>query len=81
MAINFEWLQSELIQYVRASIRKGEVTERALARASGISQPHLHNVLKGKRALSLEKADRILAYFELDLNFLLEHHGGPDGDF
>ena len=81
MVINFEWLQLELIQYVRASIRKGEVTERALARASGISQPHLHNVLKGKRALSLEKADRILAHLKLDLSEFLERRGNPDGDF
>jgi len=38
-----------------------------LARDTGISQPHLHHVLKGKRALSVEKADRVLRQLDLDL--------------
>ena len=45
--------------------------------ATGVFQPHLHNVLKGKRLLSLEKLDRILAYLELDLRDLIEELSGP----
>jgi antitoxin component HigA of HigAB toxin-antitoxin module len=56
----FEGLQIQPICHLRKRIHSGELTERSLARITGISQPHMHNVLKGKRLLSLEKADRIL---------------------
>lgn len=49
-----------------------KLTERSLARITGISQPHLHNALKGKRLLSVQKPDRILSYLELDLLDLIE---------
>ena len=45
-----------------------EVDPRAdLARITGISQPHIHNVLKGKRLLSPEKADEVLRQLQIDL--------------
>jgi len=44
----------------------------ALARVTGISQPHLHNVLKGKRFLSVGKSDQILQQLHLDLMDLIE---------
>ena len=47
--------------------RSGAATERGLARISGISQPHLHNVLKGKRLLSIDKADDVLRCLEIDI--------------
>jgi len=56
----FEDLQQRLIATIKARLRNGEMTERRLARVTGISQPHVHNVLKGARFLSLEVADRIL---------------------
>jgi hypothetical protein len=68
----FAQLQMGLLRQVRDKIRKGEITERSLARTTGISQPHLHHVLKGKRLLSTEKADRILSYLRLDLWAFLE---------
>jgi transcriptional regulator with XRE-family HTH domain len=70
--VNFERLQVQLIQHLRDRVHNGELTERSLARITGISQPHLHNVLKGKRLLSFQKLDRILAYLELDLKDLIE---------
>jgi transcriptional regulator with XRE-family HTH domain len=48
-------------------VRSGAATERGLARISGISQPHLHNVLKGKRLLSMDKADELLRSLEIDI--------------
>ena len=75
--VTFERLQLNLIQHLRDRVRSGELTERSLARITGISQPHLHNVLKGKRLLSLEKLDRILAYLELDLRDLIEELTRP----
>ncbi len=38
------------------------MTERGFARTTGISQPHMHNVLKGVRTLSPELADVILVH-------------------
>ena len=75
--VTFERLQLNLIQHLRDRVHSGELTERSVARITGISQPHLHNVLKGKRLLSLEKLDRILAYLELDLRDLIEELTRP----
>ena len=46
-------------------LSNGELSERRLARLTGISQPHVHNVLKGKRILSPRAADQILHRLEL----------------
>ena len=70
--VTFESLQLKLIQHLRQRVHNGELTERSLARVTDISQPHLHNVLKGKRLLSMQKLDRILSYLELDLQDLIE---------
>jgi plasmid maintenance system antidote protein VapI len=70
MTANFEQLQLRLIRHLRELVSSGAATERGLARGIGISQPHLHNVLKGKRLLSVEKADRILAHLGLELTDL-----------
>ena len=40
--------------HLRTRIQNGELTERSLARLTGISQPHIHNVLKGAKILSPE---------------------------
>jgi plasmid maintenance system antidote protein VapI len=53
-------------------VRSGEITERGLARQTGVSQPHIHHVLSGKRALSPELADQILQRLHMDLLDLLE---------
>jgi AraC-like DNA-binding protein len=58
----FELLQLRLIAHVQQRVQRGELTERALARHTGISQPHLHNMLKGARALSPHMADLLLHY-------------------
>ena len=58
--IDFCLLQSRLLVLLRERIQAGEFTERHLARISGISQPHVHNVLKGVRELTPAVADRLL---------------------
>ena len=50
----------------------GDFTERGLARILGVSQPQMHNVLKGARKLTPELADRLLARLGIDLLDLLE---------
>jgi hypothetical protein len=53
-------LRTRVVGRLNERIRNGELTERGLARMTGVSQPHMHNVLKGTRALSPEMADQIL---------------------
>lgn len=69
--MNFRFLQMRLVSHVRARVRNGEISERSLARLTGISQPHIHNVLKGARQLSTDMADRILQRLRIDLADLL----------
>ena len=64
----FEMLQERLLLLLRARVQGGEITERNMAKLTGISQPHFHNVLKGNRKFSPEVADSILR--KLDLNVL-----------
>jgi len=70
--MNFRDLEGRFLEHLRRRIRSGEMTERQLARLSGISQPHVHNVLKGKRAMSTELADTILHVLRLDLMEIIE---------
>ena len=70
--MNFREQQRRLIAHLHARVRSGDATERGLARLTGVSQPHIHNVLKGKRFLSLEMADQILAQLHLDLLDFIE---------
>ena len=67
----FQDLHARLIEYLRGSIQSGEVTERGLARLTGISQPHIHNVLKGKKVLSSQKADEVLRKLHVDVRDLI----------
>ncbi len=57
----FEKLLGRLIQRLKSVLVNGEYTERGLARLTGISQPHLHHILAGKRSLTPRMADAILA--------------------
>lgn len=74
MPLDFRELQRRLILHLRDRVRSGEVSERRLARVIGVSQPHLHNVLKGKHLFSILTADKILRHLQLDLLDLI----GPE---
>jgi transcriptional regulator with XRE-family HTH domain len=65
--LTFQDAQLKLLAYVRDRIQNGELTERRLARLISISQPHVHNVLKGVRKLSPEIFDSILKYFQISI--------------
>jgi hypothetical protein len=72
-------MQALLLAEVRRRVASGEFTERGLAADIGVSQPHLHNVLKGARALTPGVADPLLARLKLSLRDLLiapEEAGG-----
>lgn len=64
-------LHARLIDHLRHCVRRGELSERSLARLVGYSQPHMHNVLKGSRMLTAELADRILLALGIPLISLL----------
>ncbi len=65
--MTYQDAQSRLLALVQDRIQNGELTERGLARRIGISQPHVHNVLKGARNLSSEIFDSILEHFQMSL--------------
>jgi transcriptional regulator with XRE-family HTH domain len=70
--MSFHDLLHRLVVLLRERVSSGQMTERGLARVTGISQPHIHNVLNGKRLLSIETADHICRQLKLDLLDLLE---------
>jgi transcriptional regulator with XRE-family HTH domain len=70
--MTFHDLQQRLLDELRQRVHSGATTERSLARLSGISQPHLHNVLKGKRILSVERADEVLRRLQIDVLHLID---------
>jgi hypothetical protein len=74
-----EELHRRLLETARQRIRAGEVTERKLARLCGLSQPHLHNVLKEIRSLSTESADRLMRALNLTVVELLWRTPEIDG--
>jgi transcriptional regulator with XRE-family HTH domain len=77
--MNFRLLQIRLLAHIRSRVRNGEISERRLARITGVSQPHLHNVLKGVRLLSTDTADKILQHLRIDLADLLTAAEPPGG--
>lgn len=69
--LRFAEFHTRLVECLRHKVRSGEITERGLARMTGISQPHIHNVLAGKKLFSVDVADTILRELDLDLLDLL----------
>lgn len=68
--MNFNSLQARLVETLREMVQSGQTTERGLARRTGISQPHIHNVLKGLRFFSMEVADQILSRLQISVEDL-----------
>ncbi len=69
--LTFRAIHVRLLAFVNARIHDGEFSERSLARRLGVSQPQLHNVLKGARTLRTELADAMLAEFRISVLDLL----------
>jgi hypothetical protein len=65
--VTFQLLLFRLRELLREKVRNGELTERGMARSTGVSQPHLHNILKGIRDLPPELADALLILAGLNL--------------
>ena len=67
----FELLRRRLLQAASQRVCNGDFTERGLARLIDVSQPHLHNILKGRKSLSPEIGDALLLGLSLSLLDLL----------
>jgi hypothetical protein len=72
----FEQLHWRLSEHMRRKLRSGETTERGLARLTGISQSHLHHVLKEMRVFSPQMADRAMERLGIDVWTLLGEDEG-----
>jgi len=70
--LTFAVLQNRLLRHVRERVANGELTERGLARMIGVSQPHMHNILKGVRALTSDIGDLLIAALGVSLLELAE---------
>ena len=70
-------LREDALRAARSRLANGYFSERQLARVARVSQPHLHNVLCGKRAPSAQVLDRICdaAGVELVVSVRLAEHG------
>jgi transcriptional regulator with XRE-family HTH domain len=53
----FAAMAANLRRIVKAKVESGTVSETGLAIKAGISQPHMHNWLAGKRHLSIVALD------------------------
>lgn len=67
MRLNFAALRERLLETARHKLSNGEFTERGLARSVGLSQPHVHNVLKGTRLLTSAVGDLLLSGLDISL--------------
>jgi plasmid maintenance system antidote protein VapI len=70
--VTFKDVHRRLVANLGNRVRSGELSERGLARVTGISQPHVHNVLKGRRAFSMQMADDIMRHLQFDILDLIE---------
>jgi len=69
--MGFRQLLDRVRERLREQVRNGHLTERELARRLALSQPHIHNVLKGERILTPDLADLILSFLGIDVLDLL----------
>jgi predicted transcriptional regulator len=65
-------LQERFVALLRKRVRNGELTERGLAKMVGVSQPHVHNVLHGKRTFSIQTTDDMMRQLRVDVLDLIE---------
>jgi len=69
--MNFSQMHDRLRQELLRRIQRGTLSVSLLARQTGFGQPHLSNFLHGRRQLSLDALDRILAAQHLSAADLL----------
>lgn len=61
-----------MAETLRKAIQASGESVAAISRGSGIAQPVLHRFVTGERDLTLRTADKLLAYFDLELRHIGE---------
>lgn len=61
-----------LLTRVKSLVANGAFSERSLANSIGMSQPHVHHLLSGGRALTVPVADHLLARLQISVAELLD---------
>ena len=56
-----------LLQTIRAAIESGETNYLAMERETGLTRESIMRFVAGKQSLRLDMADRLAAYFGLEL--------------
>ena len=74
--MRFCLLLESLLDDLRVRLRNGQLTERGLARRTGLSQSHVHNVLSGARFLTPQTADAILNALGLSVRDVMDRGPG-----
>jgi transcriptional regulator with XRE-family HTH domain len=69
--MNFSEMYDQLLLKLDRSITPGHMSIKVLAGKTGITQPHLSNVLKRKRMLSIGAIDKILAVMDWTITDLM----------
>ncbi|HYH00078.1 MAG TPA: XRE family transcriptional regulator [Terriglobales bacterium] len=70
--MRFRTLQENLRKQIWARIEAGQLTGLRLAHQTGFQQAHISNFLNGKRGLSLEGMDNVLATLHISVLDLLD---------
>jgi transcriptional regulator with XRE-family HTH domain len=70
-AMNFQDLHEQLRLELLRRIERGTLTGTRLAQQTGFQQAHISNFLNGKRSLSLDGLDRVLAAQNLSIDQIL----------
>ena len=81
--MTFQMLHDQLVRELSRRVDAGDTSVSSLARRAGISQPHLHLVLKGKRGFSWDFADRAALVIGLRIEDLvaLTRPSPPESSF
>jgi plasmid maintenance system antidote protein VapI len=64
-------VRDELRYRLREMISSGLTTGSEIANSVGVAQPHICNILHGKRGMSFELADALLEFAQLDVEELI----------
>jgi transcriptional regulator with XRE-family HTH domain len=59
--------RTKLSDQVRRAVENSHLTQHAVARATGISEPLMSRFLSGKNGLSMAYLDKLADYLQLDI--------------
>jgi hypothetical protein len=70
--LTFRELEARLLERLSQKLLRGEISERRLARLTGYTQPHIHNVLKGVRRFHTDLADAVMRSLQISIDELVD---------